>query len=268
MNVKNYLARIGYTGPVGLDYDTLRGLHLAHVLAVPFENLDIHAGRKIAIGAENAYRKIVGERRGGFCYEQNGLFGAILAKLGFGVTYLSGRVARKTGGWGLEFDHLALLVEVPGDEPYLADVGFGDSFREPLRWQETVLQAQASREYRLEETPEGRVLSQRLPGGEWANQFILSVEPHDLADFNEMCQYHQTSPESGFTKSPVISLAQPSGRVSLTGQLFIVTRPGERVEQVLPDRAAFFEKLEQHFGVVLSPELRQVLEAKVGPEQS
>ncbi len=266
MNVKNYLARIGYTGSVGPDYTTLSGLHRAHVMTVPFENLDIHAGRKIAIGSENAYHKIVEERRGGFCYEHNGLFGAILADLGFGVTNLSGRVTRGNGVWGPEFDHLALLVQVPQDELYLVDVGFGDSFREPLRWQDTGPQLDAGSEYRLEETPEGRLMAQHLPGKEWVGQYILSLIPRNLTDYSETCHFHQTSPDSPFTK-PTISLPKPDGRVTLTGQQLIITRLGERVEETLPDRATYFEKLEEHFGVVLSPELRQVLEAKVGPEQ-
>jgi N-hydroxyarylamine O-acetyltransferase len=75
-----------------------------------------------------------------------------------------------------------------------------------------------------------------------------------------MCRYHQTSPESGFTRSMVMSLTQPGGRVTLTGQQLIVTRQGRRVEQPLPDRAAYFEALEQHFGVILPPDLRQRLE--------
>lgn len=266
MYLPKYLARIGYSGPVAADYPTLLALHRAHLLAVPFENLDIHAGRKITVGAENAYRKIVEERRGGFCYEQNGLFGAVLAQIGFGVTYLSGRVARSTGGWGPEFDHLALLVEIPEGEPYLADVGFGESFREPLRWNDTGPQAEGDREYRLSETLEGRVLSQKLPGKDWQDQYILSVMPRSLDDFAAMAHYHQTSPESGFTRNPLISQALPDGRISLTGTQFIVTRQGQRTEHSVDGPAAYFEKLGQEFGVELLPELRQTLEGRLGPD--
>lgn len=265
MDLQKYLDRIGYSGPVAPDYSTLRTLHLAHLLAVPFENLDIHAGRKIIVGAENAYGKIVEEKRGGFCYEQNGLFGAVLAEIGFGVTYLSGQVARKAGGWGPEFDHLALLVEIPEDEPYLADVGFGDSFREPLRWNDTGPQTQGDRTYRLAETLEGRVLSQKQPGKDWENQYILSTLPCHLDDFAGMVHYHQTSPESGFTRNPLISQALPDGRISLTDKLFIVTRQGERTEYTVTDKAAYFEKLEREFGVNLLPELRQNLEGRLNP---
>ena len=266
MDLQKYLARTGYTGPVAPDFPTLCALHQAHLLAVPFENLDIHAGRKITVGAENAYRKIIGERRGGFCYEQNGLFGAILAEIGFGVTYLSGRVARSTGGWGPEFDHLALLVEIPEDGPYLADVGFGENFREPLRWNDTAPQAQGNREYHLAEIPEGRLLAQKLPGDEWHDLYILSVLPRSLADFAGMAHYQQTSPESFFIKNPLITRALPDGRITLTGTQFIVTRQGQRTEHTVDSPAAFFEKLEQEFGMELLPELRHTLEDRVWPD--
>jgi N-hydroxyarylamine O-acetyltransferase len=161
---------------------------------------------------------------------------------------------------------MALLVEIPEDEPYLADVGFGESFREPLRWNDTAPQPQGDRAYRLAETPEGRLLSQQLPGKDWQNQYILSVIPRSPDDFAGMAHYHQTSPESGFTRNPLISQAVPDGRISLTDKLFIVTRGGQRTEYTLTGPAAYFEKLEREFGVDLLPELRQTLEGRVGPD--
>src|SRR5215208_6825945 len=130
IEAKAYLSRIGHTGPRDPTIDTLRALHRAHLAAVPFENLDIHAGRPIRLDRSAFFRKIVGERRGGFCYELNGLFGALLEALGFEVTLLSARVAREGGGFGPEFDHLVLLVSAGGR--WIADVGFGRSFEEPL----------------------------------------------------------------------------------------------------------------------------------------
>src|SRR5258708_22032942 len=122
MNLAAYLTRIGYKGSLQVSAEALRQLHLAHVLAVPFENLDIHLGRLSVLQEEAFCRKIVEERRGGFCYEQNGLFAAVLRDLGFPVTLLSARV----GEGSPEFDHLTLLV--PLEERWLADVGFGESF--------------------------------------------------------------------------------------------------------------------------------------------
>jgi N-hydroxyarylamine O-acetyltransferase len=144
-------------------------------------------------------------------------------------------------------------------------VGFGESSGEPIRWNDTGPQRQDDREFRLAEVPEGRLLSLRPVGGEWVDRLKLSVMPRSLPDFAEMCDYHQTSPESPFPREAFISLPQPDGRVTLTSQRLIITRQGEKTETALPDRAAFFENLERHFGVVLSPELRQGLERKVWP---
>src|SRR6476661_9816152 len=109
--------------------ETLRHLHHAHMLSVPFENLDISLGRKIICQEEGFLRKIIERLRGGFCYELNGAFAALLRELGFRVTLLSARVPRENGGNAPEFDHLALRVDL--EEPWLVDVGFGDSFLEP-----------------------------------------------------------------------------------------------------------------------------------------
>src|SRR5712691_1982485 len=131
MNVAAYLGRIGYKGKVSPTVETLRGLHRAHLLSVPFENLDISLGRQILCDEGAFVRKIVERHRGGFCYEINGAFASLLRSIGFKVTLLSARVPKKDGSDGPEFDHLALRVDL--DEPWLADVGFGDSFLDPLR---------------------------------------------------------------------------------------------------------------------------------------
>jgi N-hydroxyarylamine O-acetyltransferase len=147
IGIPAYLQRLHYTGLTVPTAETLRALHQAHLLAVPFENLDIHLGRTIALDEGAFYRKIVERRRGGFCYELNGLFAALLRRLGFDVTLLSARVVGADGRFGPEFDHLTLLVQL--EERWLADVGFGEGFREPLRLDDPGEQAQTHGAYRL-----------------------------------------------------------------------------------------------------------------------
>jgi N-hydroxyarylamine O-acetyltransferase len=130
MDVRSYLSRIGYRGPTTPTAETLRDLQRAHLYSVPFENLDIGRKRRIFVEPEASTHKIVDERRGGFCYELNGAFAALLEALGFRVTLLSARVPCADGSDGPEFDHLCLRVDV--EQSWLADVGFGDSFVEPL----------------------------------------------------------------------------------------------------------------------------------------
>jgi N-hydroxyarylamine O-acetyltransferase len=226
---------------------------------VPFENLDIHLGRPILLDEQALFDKIVTHRRGGFCYELNGLFALLLRELGFDVTLLAAGVARADGSFGPEFDHLTLLVRIPTEElernhqppAWLADVGFGDSFRAPLRFVAGVEQEQDGRAYRLDRDGERYTLMQRDADG-WAPQYRFTLQPHVWADYAEMCRYHQTSPDSSFTRKRVCTLATPAGRVTLSDRALIVTAHGQRSEQALPDEPAFHAALREHFGVDLA----------------
>ena len=254
MDTSAYLARIGVSGPLSPDAQSLSKLHLAHLIAVPFENLDIHLGRAISLDAVLFFDKVVRRRRGGFCYELNGLFAALLRQLGFRVTLLSAQVAKATGTFTPEYSHLTLLVEFPGNQPRcLADVGFGDSFREPLLFDEPGEQGAApfdnARAYRLDRA-DGVTLLRREEDGIWKPQYRFSETPRRLEEFALMCRYQQTSPESPFTQRRVCSRATRDGRITLADLLLIVTASGARTERTLEEteyRAALLE----HFGIHL-----------------
>ena len=124
VDMDGYLERIGYSGSATPNAQTLCKIHRAHLFTVPLENLDIGWGRDIRLDEEGFVRKIVERRRGGFCYELNGAFAVLLRALGFRVTLLSARVPSEDAKYGPEFDHLVLRVDL--EEPWLADVGFGD----------------------------------------------------------------------------------------------------------------------------------------------
>lgn len=263
-----YLARIGYDGPREPTLATLRALHRAHHYAVPFENLDIALGRPIALDEGAIYAKIVGRRRGGFCYELNGLFAALLRALGFRVTLLAAAVRRgaDSGGppFGPEFDHLALRVDLDG--PWLADVGFGDAFLHPLRLDTAAEQIDAGREvpilralpgdpwrdsYRIAADDQARILQRRDAAGEWRDCYRFYLTPRRWDEFAAMCHYHQTSPESGFTRARTCSLATPRGRVTVSELRLITTTDGVREEVALADEAARAAALREHLGVVV-----------------
>jgi N-hydroxyarylamine O-acetyltransferase len=255
MNIATYLRRIGYHGPLAPTLPTLRQLHVAHLLAVPFENLDIHQGRPIVLDEAALFDKIVGRRRGGFCYELNGLFAALLRTVGFQVALLSARVTRGDGNFGPEFDHMALLVQAEdsatGEElRMLADVGFGDSFREPLRLDDPGEQYQGMGAYRLTHNGDDWQMEERSEGV-WLPQYRFTLQPRRLAEFGAMCQYHQTSPDSHFTRGRICSLARPDGRISLSDLRLITTERGERQEQVLESQEEYAVALREHFGFEL-----------------
>lgn len=249
MNVSAYLARIGYAGPVTPTVEVLRALHRAHMLSVPFENLDISRGRKIVVDQDVCVRKIVLERRGGFCYEMNGAFAALLQAVGFQVTLLSARVARQDGSFGPEFDHLTLRVDL--DQPWLADVGFGDSFIEPLTLLPGIAQQDAGSIYRIIETSSVFQLQKWDTGNAWKDMYKFTLEPRQIQDFSEMCRYHQTSPDSSFTRKRLCTRATPEGRITLSDMKLVVTRNGQKEERALASDQEWRVALRQHFDVAL-----------------
>ena len=248
LDVQTYLDRIGYRGSTAPNADTLRAIHRTHLLSVPFENLDIARGRTIVLDEEAVIRKIVEQRRGGFCYELNGAFGALLRSLAFKVRLLSARVAREAGGEGPEFDHLCLRVDL--DEPWLADVGFGESFLEPLHLRTNQEQADPAGIFRLARRERRLQLEKEEPAGKWKRQFSFTQESRRLNDFAGMCQYHQTSPESSFTQKSICTRATDHGRITLADMKLIVTENGRRTETLLTSDQERGDALKNHFGVI------------------
>jgi N-hydroxyarylamine O-acetyltransferase len=264
VDVPAYLERIGYDGSLEPDLDTLRALHHRHMLAVPFENLDIHLGQPISLDEDALFDKIVVRRRGGFCYELNAAFATLLRELGFPVTYLSAQVAREGGTYSQEFDHLAVLVHLGPDrgktegqylglssDQWLADVGFGDSFLEPLRLDSMAVQEDPGGTYRIERDGIHHIVWQRQADGRWERLYRFTLRPQRLQDFVGMCRYHQSSPDSGFTQRHICTVATPSGRITLSNTRLVTTDWGKKVEQPVSGESQFYLLLREHFGLDL-----------------
>jgi N-hydroxyarylamine O-acetyltransferase len=225
VNVDAYLRRIGYEGARNLTFETLAALHRAHMLSVPFENLDIHLGRRLVLDREENFEKIVVRRRGGWCYELNGLFGLLLEQLGFAVTLLGARVVGERVG--SELGHLMLRVDL--ERPWLADVGFGESSLVPLP---------------LGEEPEQVIEADGL-----RREFTL--QPRRLEEFEAMCEFSQTSPDMIFTQRRLCTLATATGRITLS-DLRLIERLGDGVtERELASEDEWRNVLRERFGVVL-----------------
>lgn len=242
--VEAYLDRIAATRPERAGADALRDLQLRHLRAVPFENLSVHLGEDIRLTEDALFDKIVTRRRGGFCYELNGAFAALLASLGYPVTLLAAR-AFGPQGVGPPFDHLALRVDL--DQPWLADVGFGRFSHHPLRLDLRGEQPDPEGTFRVEATPDGDldVLCDGQP------QYRLEPRPRALADFTPTCWFHRTSPDSHFTRSIVCSRLTDTGRVSLSGRSFIETVAGHRNERILDADDEVLAAYRTSFGIVL-----------------
>lgn len=250
MDINAYLQRIASPGPHPPTATTLHTLQVAHLRTVPFENLSIHRQEPISLTETALFAKIVTQRRGGFCYELNGLFATLLQAMGFSVQLLSARVMDGNGRFGPPFDHLTLLVTLT--ERWLVDVGFGDSFITPLRLDEPEPQTQGPRAYQIVPTTPGAdhwLLQQRQGYGEWEIQYQFGLHPYQLADFAPMCHYHQTSPDSAFTQKRICTRATENGRITLSDLRLIITHHDQRHEHRLPDEAAHAAALWEQFGI-------------------
>lgn len=248
MNRDAYLARIGLEpDDLEVNDETLRILQRKHLLTVPFENLDIHWKRPIVLDTYKFFEKVVEERRGGFCYELNGLFNELLRSLGFQTRLISARVFNGTEH-GPEFDHAAIIVTVGGAE-YLADVGFGDFTAEPLRYGLGAEQQDETGVFVIRRFDDEYLEVAKNEDGEWKSIYIFRDIARDLSEFNEMCDFQQYSPESHFTKGKVCSILTEGGRKTLTDKRFIVTSNGGKTEKQIASEEEFGEILKQEFGI-------------------
>ena len=252
MNFNSYLQRIKISQLEKSTMSFLSQLQEHHLLTVPFENLDIHQGIKIVLDGNRMYEKIVVNGRGGFCYELNGLFCWLLRSLGFTVSMASARVylpAKER--FSPEFDHMVLLVDL--EKTYLVDVGFGDSFRKPIALPDGKSE-DISGIYRLQpygSAPDTYIL-QKTEKNSWQNVYRFTVHPRMISDFEEMCTFNQTSPESHFTQEVICTMATKSGRVSLSGNSLTITDGSAKVKTKVVSDKDFRHKLRDHFGIQLN----------------
>jgi N-hydroxyarylamine O-acetyltransferase len=242
-----YLRRLGVARPGPADAATLRVLHRAHQMTVPFENLSIHLSEPISLDPGALLDKIVTRRRGGFCYELNGAFALLLQALGAEVTRVAARVHGEAG-LGPPFDHLALVVRpADGSGPWLADVGFGSHSVYPLLFDSRDPQDDPAARFLLADAPEAdvEVLKDGRP------QYRIERRPRGLDEFVPTCWWQQTSPESHFTRSTICSRLTEDGRVSISGRSLIRTGGGSRTEEQMPDDDAVLAAYRDHFGIIL-----------------
>jgi N-hydroxyarylamine O-acetyltransferase len=253
MDVRAYLDRIKYRDTLSVSANTLIGLHQAHALAIPFENLDVINGVPFGLDQERSYEKIVGTNRGGLCYEVNGLFKLVLDKIGFESWFIAGQVYFPPDDrLGPDLGHVAILTRV-GEDLYLVDVGFGRGFIQPLKLDLGSPQFQLGTWYRLSPLPEEGILLERSADGqEYSKMYKFTLAPRPLSDFGQMCRYHQTSPQAPFTQQALCSRPTPTGRITLTASALVITEKGEKQEQAIRSAAEFNEKLAQYFGIILA----------------
>lgn len=248
--VDAYLSRISVAADHDLEptIESLRVLQTRHLLSVPFENLDIHWKRPIVLDTDKFYEKIVVNKRGGFCYELNGLFNELLRDLGYETRLVSARVFGGEHGFGPEFDHAAIIVSI-GEKEYLTDVGFGDFAAVPLEIADGVEQIDREGIFSINSVENGSFVVEKRNGEAWRPAYMFGTQARDLVEFAEMCDFQQYSPESHFTKGKLCSVMTIEGRKTLTDDKFIVTRNGEKVEETVADDSEFLSLLASEFNI-------------------
>jgi len=238
--ITEYLQRIGYTGARTLNYETLAGLQLAHLLTVPYENLDILTDADMPLDEAGLFDKIVTRHRGGYCFELNGLFGKLLRAMGFQVTDCFARFLKNEREIPKR-RHRVLLVQVPGGGRYLADVGVGLEIpRKPVNLDGTALD-----DYRIVTEPFfGHVLYE---GGQ--RLYAFTEEAQLDRDFDAIHFYCRFAPDSFFRRAAMAAIRTPQGRLTLDGDIFRTFSPAGVKEERFEDPADFAREMKLRFGL-------------------
>jgi arylamine N-acetyltransferase len=250
MDVADYLLRIGHRAPVRRDLETLTAIHRAHLSAIPYENLDIHLGRAVPLGAKAAFEKIVMRRRGGWCYEMNELLIWALGELGFDVYRAGAGVHREIAGDDRLGNHLIGIVRL--DRPYLVDVGFGDGPLDPIPLA-AGRYAHGTFEIGLERAGDWWRFRNHARGS--APSFDFSEEPRALDWFKDKCTELQTAPTSGFVRAGVLQRRLADRIYVVRGLIASDIRASGVTAQTIETRADYAQALRDWFGLDIGDDL-------------
>ncbi|MGH6878310.1 MAG: arylamine N-acetyltransferase family protein [Rhizomicrobium sp.] len=251
IDVNAYLKRVGYRGPLAPEFELLKSLQCHHTAAIPFESLDPLLGRPVNIDPASLEKKLIRGGRGGYCFEQNGLFFHALSALDFAVTPLAARVR-----WTLPADapqtplsHMLLMV-VLQDGEFICDVGFGgQSPTVPLRLASEIEQETPHGTYRLRGDGACYELEMRL-SDTWATMYRFSREPQSFRDYEVFNWYTSTYPSSRFVNNLVAARVTAGGRLTLFNDELTLQRPdGRREHRLLGGAAEVRDVLTRDFGI-------------------
>ena len=247
VKLEPYLKRLGIEKIKNPSLEFLTELQRSHMLSIPFEDLDI-PDKRIELDLNKIYNKIIPTKRGGFCYELNGLFHWLLTSLGFKADMLSASVfnSRKQD-FGPEFDHMTLLVHL--DKDYLTDAGFGDSFRTPIELPAGEV-IDVSGHYRLQKK-RSNIYELHIENDVWEPQYSFSVLPRQLLDYKDMCDFQQYSPNSHFRTRMVCTIATTEGRITLSNNSLTITEGSSKNKTSFDSKEDFNFLLKKHFNIEL-----------------
>ncbi|NTV02950.1 MAG: arylamine N-acetyltransferase [Chlorobiaceae bacterium] len=247
-DLRSYLLRIGFAGTPSADLATLRGMMRRQLFSVPFENLEVQEGRVVSLVPEEIFSKIVGRRRGGYCYEVNGIFAMALDAIGIPYRFVAARPM--TYPVRRPKTHMAIVAEVDGGQ-WLCDLGFGSyGIREPvnLDWLDREIR-QDYDIFRLGRAPEGDYLLQSFIDGAWKNLYEFNLQPQEWVDFEPANFMNSTHPDSIFVRNLMVVLQNERGKEVLTGYYFKSVSEGRPVDRkIVPEEIPGL--LKERFGII------------------
>lgn len=241
-----YLERINYSGRTDATEETLRDLHMAHTLNVPFENLDVFNKKPILLDETSLYHKIVEKRRGGYCFEMNGVFSIALQRLGFKARNILARVTRDGVTYTAK-THQAILVEID-NRNWVADVGFGnEGILAPLILEKNLDQQQFAHTYRLIQDPQYGWVLQKKAGDDYNHMYALYLDECYPMDFMMSNHFTSTHPDSFFTQMRMCTMPTKEGRVTLTDHQLKIATNGDVKETAIANEDQYKELLQRYF---------------------
>ena len=251
MDLQRYFERIGYTGDTEPTLETLTGLHVGHTFNIPFENLSPFYGEPISLDPDALFDKLVERERGGYCFEMNGFFAAVLQQLGFDIIYTLVRGNFK-GEFGAKM-HSVLIVKIDGKH-YLADVGFGnDGIPAPLLITENEPQTCFGYTYRFTKDAKYEWVLERMESGSFLQMFALNIEPFLPMEFEIANHFTATYPQSFFKSMRFCTKPTETGRVTLTDRHYKIVEFGvATTDRETSDEAEFEQLMLDVFGLNLN----------------
>lgn len=249
ISLQDYFDRIQYQGETDLTAETLRELHIAHTLNIPFENLDIMCGREISLDIAAIYQKLVLDRRGGYCFEMNALFAQVLRQMGFEVQDLLARVFIGPETLFARLHHV-LLVSIAGRR-YLVDVGFGgNGLIAPIELVDGCISEQFADTFRLVSSDKFGYVLQFLQDGVFVNSYAFTLEPQvPVIDYLAPNYFTSNFPGSLFRQKAICTRPTRQGRITLT-DLELKIRTRGQTERIIADNQETFNRLiSENFGL-------------------
>lgn len=245
--IEGYLERIHYKGSIDVSKETLYNIHTAHALNIPFENLDVYFKKPVYLDKQSLYKKIVINKRGGYCFEMNGLLSIVLKELGFKVSNLLARITKDNGITYNAKTHQVLCVEIDNDK-YLLDVGFGNhGLAAPILLKPGKEQEQFYDTFRIIEVEKYGYALQRKVEDEFMSMYAFNLEECSPADFIMSHHFTSTFPESLFVNKKVCTMPTKEGRITLTDDHFKVIKGNETSIIQIDNEDHYNKLLKEHF---------------------